>query len=41
MSLAEQIVPILARVEGLTDVKSDISQHQKEMVVVIDRFKAV
>ncbi len=40
MSLAEQIVPILASVEGLTDVKSDISQHQKEMVVVIDRFKA-
>ena len=40
MTLSEQIVPILAHVDGLTDVKSDISQHQKEMVVVIDRFKA-
>ena len=40
MSLSEQIVPVLAHVEGLTDVKSDISQHQQEMVVVIDRFKA-
>ena len=40
MTLSEQIVPILAHVDGLTDVKSDVSQHQKEMVVVIDRFKA-
>ncbi len=40
MKLSEQIVPVLAHVEGLTDVKSDISQHQKEMVVMIDRFKA-
>ncbi|WP_033082356.1 efflux RND transporter permease subunit [Colwellia psychrerythraea] len=40
MTLSEQIVPVLAHVDGLTDVKSDISQHQKEMVVVIDRFKA-
>jgi HAE1 family hydrophobic/amphiphilic exporter-1 len=40
MSLSEQITPVLAHVEGLTDVKSDISQHQQEMVVVIDRFKA-
>jgi HAE1 family hydrophobic/amphiphilic exporter-1 len=40
MTLSEQIVPILSHVDGLTDVKSDISQHQKEMVVVIDRFKA-
>jgi len=40
MTLSEQIVPILSHVDGLTDVKSDVSQHQKEMVVVIDRFKA-
>ncbi|NQZ28629.1 MAG: efflux RND transporter permease subunit [Colwellia sp.] len=40
MTLSEQIVPVLAHVDGLTDVKSDVSQHQKEMVVVIDRFKA-
>ena len=40
MTLSDQIVPVLSHVEGLTDVKSDISQHQKEMVVVIDRFKA-
>jgi HAE1 family hydrophobic/amphiphilic exporter-1 len=40
MSLSEQITPVLAHVEGLTDVKSDISQHQQEMVVVIDRLKA-
>ena len=40
MTLSDQIVPILSHVDGLTDVKSDVSQHQKEMVVVIDRFKA-
>jgi len=40
MKLSDQIVPVLSHVEGLTDVKSDISQHQKEMVVMIDRFKA-
>ncbi len=40
MTLSEQIVPVLAHIDGLTDVKSDVSQHQKEMVVVIDRFKA-
>ncbi|RHW78052.1 efflux RND transporter permease subunit [Colwellia sp. RSH04] len=40
MTLSEQIVPVLSHVEGLADVKSDISQHQKEMVIVIDRFKA-
>lgn len=40
MALSEQIVPVLSHVEGLADVKSDISQHQKEMVIVIDRFKA-
>jgi len=40
MKLSDQIVPVLAHVDGLTDVKSDISQHQKEMVVMIDRFKA-
>ena len=40
MKLSDQIVPVLSHVEGLTDVKSDVSQHQKEMVVVIDRFKA-
>lgn len=40
MQLSEQIVPLLAHVDGLADVKSDVSQHQKEMVIVIDRFKA-
>jgi HAE1 family hydrophobic/amphiphilic exporter-1 len=40
MKLSDQIVPVLSHVDGLTDVKSDISQHQKEMVVMIDRFKA-
>jgi len=40
MKLSKQIVPVLSHVDGLTDVKSDISQHQKEMVVVINRFKA-
>ncbi|MEW6994247.1 efflux RND transporter permease subunit [Colwelliaceae bacterium MEBiC 14330] len=40
ITLSEQIVPVIAHIEGLTDVKSDISQHQKEMVVIIDRFKA-
>lgn len=40
MELSENIVPVLSHIDGLTDVKSDLSQHQKEMVVVIDRFKA-
>jgi len=40
VKLSNQVVPILKHVDGLTDVRSDVSQHQKEMVVIIDRIKA-
>lgn len=40
VQLSNQVVPILHHVEGLTDVRSDVSQHQKEMVLIIDRIKA-
>jgi HAE1 family hydrophobic/amphiphilic exporter-1 len=40
VTLSNQIVPIIAHIDGLTDVRSEISQHQKEMVLEIDRFKA-
>ncbi len=40
VELSNQIVPVLNHVDGLADVKSDVSQHQKEMVLIIDRVKA-
>lgn len=40
LTLSKQIVPILSHVEGLTDVRSAVTQHQKEMVIEIDRIKA-
>ena len=40
VKLSNQVVPILSHLEGLTDVRSDVSQHQKEMVLIIDRIKA-
>ena len=40
VTLANQVVPILQHVEGLADVRSDVSQHQKEMVLLIDKIKA-
>ncbi len=38
-TLSQQMVPVLAHINGLVDVKSEMSQHQKEMVLAIDRFK--
>lgn len=40
VQLSNQVVPVLHHIEGLTDVRSDVSQHQKEMVLIIDRIKA-
>ncbi|MGL1957947.1 MAG: efflux RND transporter permease subunit [Colwellia sp.] len=40
LTISDQIIPVLSHVEGLTDVRSEISQHQKEMVLIIDRIKA-
>jgi len=40
VKLSNQVVPVLDHIEGLTDVRSEVSQHQKEMVLIIDRIKA-
>lgn len=40
VKLSNQVVPVLNHIEGLVDVRSEVSQHQKEMVLVIDRIKA-
>ena len=40
VTLANQVVPVLQHIDGLADVRSDVSQHQKEMVLLIDRIKA-
>ncbi|WP_339719896.1 efflux RND transporter permease subunit [uncultured Paraglaciecola sp.] len=38
--IAKQIIPILANVEGLSEVKTDTSRQKQELQVVIDRQKA-
>jgi multidrug efflux pump subunit AcrB len=40
MEIADQIVPILSSVEGLTDVKADIDAQNFEMQIKVDREKA-
>ncbi len=40
LDIAKQMVPVLSHVDGLIDVRSEISQYQKEMVLIIDRLKA-
>jgi len=40
VKLSNQVVPVLDHLQGLTDVRSAVSQHQKEMVLIIDRIKA-
>jgi len=40
VKLSNQVVPVLEHIQGLTDVRSEVSQHQKEMVLIIDRIKA-
>jgi HAE1 family hydrophobic/amphiphilic exporter-1 len=38
--VANQIIPILANVEGLSEVKADTSRQKQELQIVIDRQKA-
>jgi hydrophobic/amphiphilic exporter-1 (mainly G- bacteria), HAE1 family len=38
--IAKQIIPILANVEGLSEVKTDTSRQKQELQIVIDRQKA-
>ncbi|MDF2178173.1 efflux RND transporter permease subunit [Aliiglaciecola sp. CAU 1673] len=40
MRIADQIVPVLEQVEGLTDVRADINSQKEELQVRIDRQKA-
>lgn len=40
VDLSNQVVPVLDHIKGLVDVRSAVSQHQKEMVLIIDRIKA-
>ncbi len=40
VKLSNQVVPVLSHLDGLADVRSEVSQHQKEMVLIIDRIKA-
>ena len=40
IKLSNQIVPVLSHIDGLTDVRSDLSEAQQEMVLIIDRLKA-
>ncbi len=40
MEIADQIVPVLASIEGLTDVKADIDAQNYELQVTVDREKA-
>ena len=40
VKLSNQVVPVLNHIEGLADIRSEVSQHQKEMVLIIDRIKA-
>lgn len=40
MEIAEQIIPVLASVEGLTDVKADIDAQNYELQLKVDREKA-
>ncbi len=40
MRMADQIVPVLANVKGLTDVRTDIDSNQRELQILVDRQKA-
>lgn len=40
VELSNQIIPMLQQIEGLTDVRSEMSQQQQEMVLTVDRQKA-
>ena len=40
IELSEQIIPVLQQIDGLTDVRSEISQAQQELILIVDRQKA-
>lgn len=40
LSIANQIVPVLENIDGLTDVRPDLNSNQKELQITIDRQKA-
>lgn len=40
VKLSQQVIPVLKHVEGLTEVRSEISDNQQEMVLVVDRLAA-
>lgn len=40
MEIADQIIPVLSSVEGLTDVKTDIDSQNYELQLKVDREKA-
>lgn len=40
MEIADQIIPVLASIEGLTDTKADIDAQNYEMQIRVDREKA-
>lgn len=40
LRLANQIVPVLESVDGLTDVKTDVDSNDLELQVIVDREKA-
>ena len=39
MEIADQTIPMLSKIEGLEDVKSEITGEQKEIQIIIDRDK--
>ena len=40
VAIADQVVPVLANIEGLTDVKADVDARNQELQIRIDRQKA-
>lgn len=40
ITLSEQVIPLLSSIEGLTDVRSEISGAQQEVIIHIDREMA-
>lgn len=40
IELSDQIIPILQKIDGLTDVRSEISQEQQELILIVDRQKS-
>lgn len=40
IELSKQIIPLLSQIEGLTDVRSEVSEEQQEMILIVDRQKA-